>query len=73
MTLCVFTCMGQKFLYLARPLPFMSGLPFAAGVRRKRPDIVKPLNQDQAHKLTFELFEDEEGDIYSDMEDGTSL
>ena len=31
------------------------------------------LNQDQAHKLTVELLEDEEGDIFSDMEDGTSL
>ena len=46
---------------------------FSAGVRRKRPDIVKPLNQDQAHKLTVELLEYEEGDIFSDMEDGTSL
>ena len=44
---------------------------FAAGVRRKRPDTVKPLNQDQAHKLTVELLEDEEGDIFSDMEDGS--
>ena len=39
----------------------------------KRPDTVKPLNQDQAHKLTVELLEDEEGDIFSDMKDGTSL
>ena len=36
-------------------------------------DTVKPLNQDQAHKLTVELLEDEEGDIFSDMVDGTSL
>ena len=34
---------------------------FAAGVRRKSPDTVKPLNQDHAHKLTVELLEDEEG------------
>ena len=46
---------------------------FAAGVSQKRPGTVKPLNQDQAHKLTVELLEDEEGDIFSDMEDGTSL
>ena len=46
---------------------------FAAGIRRKRPGTVKLLNQDQAHKLTVELLEDEEGDIFSDMEDGTSL
>ena len=46
---------------------------FAAGVRRTGPDTVKPLNQDQAHKLTVMLLEDEEGDIFSDMKDGTSL
>ena len=34
---------------------------FVAGVRRKRPDTVKPLNQDHAHKLTVELLEDKEG------------
>ena len=46
---------------------------FAAGVRWKPPDTVKPLNQDQTHTLTVELLENEEGDIFSDMEDGTSL
>ena len=30
---------------------------FEEGVRRKRPDTVKPLNQDKAHKLTVELLE----------------
>ena len=46
---------------------------FACRSRRKRPDTVKPLNHDQAHKLTVELLEDEERGIFSDMEDGTSL
>ena len=50
---------------------YFKGVP--PGVKRKRSDTVKPLNQDQAHKLTIELLEDEEGDIFSDIEDGTSL
>ena len=47
---------------------------FAAGVRRKRPDTVKALKSRPGTQIdSFFLLEDEERDIFSDMEDGTSL
>ena len=42
---------------------------FLAGVRKRRPDTVKPLNHDQAQKLVVEMAEESEEDTFFDMED----
>ena len=42
---------------------------FLAGVRKRRPDTVKPLNHDQAQKLVVEMVEESEEDTFFDMED----
>ena len=42
---------------------------FLAGVRKRCPDTVKPLNHDQAQKLVVEMVEESEEDTFFDMED----
>ena len=42
---------------------------FLAGVRKRHPDTVKPLNHDQAPKLVVEMVEESEEDTFFDMED----